>query len=211
MVRFTEKEIAKEKFYAAKNPIKIWSVNVDNIVVLKLFETKTNSKYFIGVKFDKAIRPLVLIMPKMIGYVKTFKVGNKINKLMSFRIDNEKLLESYQAISTKTEDLKNIELHALPVCDDRYIKTKIKTYDDKVYTNFRGLNVPEDDVECELFTVISINSLLVYDEKYYLQVFLDNCAYKTVNKQVTDYLDENLLKHDLLYNTAGYVALRGKN
>ena len=41
MVRFGEKEIAKEKFYAAKKPIKIWDVNVDNIVVSKLVETKT--------------------------------------------------------------------------------------------------------------------------------------------------------------------------
>ena len=39
---------------------------------------------------DKAIRPLVLIMPKMSGYVKTFKVKEGNNKLMSFRIDNEK-------------------------------------------------------------------------------------------------------------------------
>ena len=37
---------------------------------------------------DKAIRPIVLIMPKMNGYVKTFKVKDgdkhKINKLISF-------------------------------------------------------------------------------------------------------------------------------
>ena len=36
-----------------------------------------------------------------IGYVKTFKVEDKINKLMSFRIDDEKLLEKYKAICTK--------------------------------------------------------------------------------------------------------------
>ena len=119
---------AKEKFYAAKKPIKIWDVNVDNIVVSKLVETKTNSKSLVGIKVDKAIRSLVLIMPKMSGYVKTFKVEDKINKLMSFRIDNEKLLEKYKAIWTKIEDLKNIELDALTVFDNRYIKTKIKTF-----------------------------------------------------------------------------------
>ena len=32
----------------------------------------------IGIKFDKAIRPLVLIMPKMSGYVKTFKIKEEI-------------------------------------------------------------------------------------------------------------------------------------
>ena len=111
---------------------------------------------------------------------------------MSFRINDEKLLEKYRAICAKIEDLKNIKLNALPVYDDRYIKTKIRTYGDKVYTNVRGLSMLEDDIECEPFTVISIDSLLVYDNKYYLQVYLDNCAYKIVSKQMTDYLDDNL-------------------
>ena len=117
----------------------------------------------------------------MSGYVTT-KVKKGNNKLISFRIDDEKLLKKYKAISTKIEDLKNIKLNALPVYDDRYIKTKIRTFGDKIYTNFRGLNVPEDDLECESFTVISTDSLIVYDKKYYLQLYLDNCAYKIINK-----------------------------
>ena len=40
---------------------------------------------------DKAVRPLVLIMPKWGN--RAFKVEEKINKLMSFCIDDEKLLE----------------------------------------------------------------------------------------------------------------------
>ena len=65
----------KRKIYAAKKPIKIWDVNVDNIVISKLVKTKTNSKYLIG--YSKVVRPLVLIMPKMSGYVKTFKVKDR--------------------------------------------------------------------------------------------------------------------------------------
>ena len=107
-------------------------------MVSKLVKTKTNSKYFIGY-LDKDIRPLVLIMPKMRGYVKTFKVEDKINKLISFHIDDEKLLEKYKTTWIKIENLKNIELNALPVSDDRYIKTKIRALGDKVCTNFRGL------------------------------------------------------------------------
>ena len=52
----------------------------------------------------------------------------------------------------------------------------------------------EDDIECESFTVISSDSLILYDSKYYLLVYLDNCAYKIVNKQMRDYLDENLFE-----------------
>ena len=160
-MRFGEKEIAKKMFYVAKKTIKICYVSVDNIVISNLIETKTNSKYLIAIKFEKAIRPLVLIIPKMSGYFKTFKVKERDNKLMSFRMDDEKLLEKYKAIWTKVENFKNVELNALPVYDYRYIKTRKRTYDDNVYTNFRGLNVLKDDIECESFTVISIGSLLV--------------------------------------------------
>ena len=73
-----------------KNPIKIQDVHVDNIVISKFFKTNTNSKYLIGY-LDKNIRPLVLIMSRMNEYVKTFKVEDKIIKLMSFCKDNEKL------------------------------------------------------------------------------------------------------------------------
>ena len=122
------------------------------------------------------------------------KIKIKNDKMISFRIDDEKLSEKYKAIWTKIEDLKNMELNALPVFGDRYIKTIIRTCRDKVYTNFRGLNVSEDDIECESFTVISIDSLHVYENKYYLQVCLDNCAPKIANKEMTDYLDDDLFE-----------------
>ena len=104
---------------------------------------------------------------------------------MFFRIDYEKLLEKYRAIWTTIECLKNIKLK---VYDDRCIKTKIRTFTDKVYANFCDLNMPEDDIEYESFTVISIDYLLVYESKYYLQVCLDNCVYNIVNRQMADYL-----------------------
>ena len=68
---------------------------------------------------------------------------------MSFLMDGDKLLKRYKTIWIKIEDLTNFVLNALPVYDDRYIKKKMRTYGERVYTNFCGLNRPEDDVECE--------------------------------------------------------------
>ena len=79
-----------------------------------------------------------MVLPKMKGSVKNFKDGgkDKNNKLMSSCIDEKKLLEKYETIWTKIEDLKNIELNASEVYNDGYIEKKIITYGDKVYTNF---------------------------------------------------------------------------
>ena len=61
-------------------------------------------------------------------------------------------------------------LNALNILNDTYIKNKIRTYGDKVYTTFCGSNLPKDGIECESFTIISNDSLLVCKNKYYLKV-----------------------------------------
>ena len=59
---------------------------------------------------------------------------------------------------------------------------------------FGGLYVPKGGVECKSLTVI--DSLFVYENKYYLQAYLDDYAYKTVNTEIVDYLDYNLSETD---------------
>ena len=69
----------------AKRPIIVWDVDIDNIVISKLVKTKTNPNYLIRY-LDKVVRPLVSILPKMSGYVKTFKVEDK-DKDKSIKLD----------------------------------------------------------------------------------------------------------------------------
>ena len=57
-------------------------------------------------------------------------------------------------LGLKSKTLKTIELNALPVYNDRYIKTKVRAFGDNVYTIFRGLNVLENDIKSASFTVI---------------------------------------------------------
>ena len=78
------------------------------------------------------------------------------------------------------------------VYDDRNIKAKIKTYGDEVFASFHGLNAPEDGVECESFTVTSIDFLLINGNTY----FLENWANKVVDKQMTNYLNNILFESD---------------
>lgn len=64
----------------------------------------------------------------MSRFVEAFKEKN--NTLMSLRINDDKLLQYYKNICTNIEDLKNIDLKALPVHGNRYTKSKIETYGD---------------------------------------------------------------------------------
>ena len=157
MLRFSNAKVAKEECYWAKKKKKNWDVDDDNIFNSKKIETKNSSKYMTGY-LDEATRPLVFILPKWSVYFKTFEEKN--NKLTFFCVDDY-LLEKYKSIQTKIEDIRNIELNATPVYDDRYT-AKVRTYSDKVYTNLHGLNALKDGVECESFTII-YTELIVLD------------------------------------------------
>lgn len=50
--------------------------------------------------------------------------------------------------------------------------------------------------ECACITIIFINFLFVYKKKDYFQVYLDKCVYRIVEKQMTWYLEHDLIEFD---------------
>ena len=88
--------------------------------------------------------------------------------------------------------MQNIELDTLPVYDNRYEINKKRKYGDKIYTTFWDLDIPEI---YRTFLLI-LHLFVVCDNKYYLQIYLNNCVYKVVDKQMIDYLDDNLFETD---------------
>ena len=111
----TEVEKKKKEFYDVIKSIKIKGVDVDNILISKLIETKWNYLNCL----NEIICGLISISPKVNGYVTTFKFKDR--KLISLSIDNDKPFEKYKTIWTKTEDWRNIKPNALRVPGMRYI------------------------------------------------------------------------------------------
>ena len=69
------------------------------------------------------------------------------NATMSFMVNNNKQpLEHYKKIREKTEKLTKINLESKPVYDDndKYIRTKIKTYADSMVTSFHNKKTPKE-------------------------------------------------------------------
>ena len=60
----------KKEFHKSREPIDLFSVNVDQIVVSDKFKHNESFKHFIGYKKGKIVKPLCIILPQMIGYIK---------------------------------------------------------------------------------------------------------------------------------------------
>ena len=103
----------------------------------------------------------------MIGYVKHFD----FNKTMSFKFNNDRLLKKYNKIWGRVNILMNLEFHSEPVYgnNDKYKKAKIKSYEDKVNTDFQGKKIPKENPSYKCFSLIMLDSVIRVSEKYYTQ------------------------------------------
>ena len=107
-INFDDKNINKSSFYKNKKLFSLNDIDDNKILVSKkeLYGTKCSSKYFIGYNDDDVIRPLCIILPQMIGYVKHFDG----NKTMSFKVNDNKLLKKYNKIWEKISNLLDVKL-----------------------------------------------------------------------------------------------------
>ena len=76
--------------------------------------------------------------------------------------------------------------------DDKYIKTKIKTYADIIITNFHNKKIQKEKVPCKCLSIIMLDSVVESDKKYYPQTFLEEYKYVQENIKFENYINEEL-------------------
>ena len=88
----------------------------------------------------------------------------------------------------------NIEFDSEPVYgdNDKYIKTKVKMYEDRVNTNFQGKKVPKENASYKCLSLIMLDSVIRVNKKYYPQTLLKECKYVIRKIKM-----ENLINDDL--------------
>ena len=135
----------------------------------------------------------------MTGYINKFDENKNKNKItMSLMIKDKQLLKNNNKIWKKIKKLLSIDFDSKPTYgdDDKYIKTKIKTYEDNITTNFYNKKgskkVPEEKIPHKCLSIIILDSIIYAYEKYYPQVFLEECKYVQEKIKTKNYIDEEL-------------------
>ena len=139
---------------------------------------------------DDAIKLLCIKPPQMIGYVKCFDS----HKTMSFKVTNKKLLKSYTKILEKISNLMDIKIDCEPVYtnDDKYVKTKIKIYKDKVNTNLEGKRMPKGNAPYKCLSLIMVDSVIKASKKYYSQILLEEYKYEAKQSKMENLINDEL-------------------
>ena len=125
----------------------------------------------------------------MSGYVKHFDNGGNN---MSFKVEDESVYLKYTEIWDKINKSLNTIFHSQPIYDDKYTKTKVKTFSSMINTLFSGNEIPKERNHYICITAICIDSVLKVDKKNYPQVYLEQCKYKRKRKKPVDFIDAEL-------------------
>ena len=126
----------------------------------------------------------------MTGYARKFDE----NVTTSLVVKGKQRLKHYTKISENIEKIMKINFESNPVYgdDDKYIKTKIKTYADSIITNFHNKKMPKEKAPCKCLSIIMIDSVIKANKKYYPQTLLEECKYIQEKIKIENYIKEDL-------------------
>ena len=125
----------------------------------------------------------------MNGYKKYFENGRKN---LSFLIKNDEVWEKFEDIWDVIKNKLGIKFHSEPIYEKKYLKAKIRKFDDDIKTNFLGNGLPKENMYYTCIACITIDSVIRMNKKNYPQVYLKECKYKIKKIQTPRFIDTEL-------------------
>ena len=169
----------KNRFYHHKTPFfggeggeggggRRGDVDIEKVLVSNKFSFGGKSyKYFIGYLYnDNKVKPLHIMLPKTIAYVKGYDWQTK---WMYFLIEDDDSLEKYNTIQDKVSANIKKQLDSELVYNKEVLKTKIKSHSDEV-TDFYHKKISKLDSNHTCLAAISLDSTLTKGGNYCPQV-----------------------------------------
>ena len=189
-LKFNNIRVNKKEFHMSKKPINLMSVNVNKIVVSDRFNYNEDGyQYFISYQKGETVKPLCIILLQMSLYIKYFEYRD-MN--MSFLIKDEEVGEQYKQIWSVIKNKLGIKFHSKPIYENKYLKTKVREYDDAVKTNFLPNAIPKENMHYTCMVCITIDSVMRMDKKNYPQVYLEEYKYKIKKIQMSILINAEL-------------------
>ena len=125
----------------------------------------------------------------MSGYIKYFE--NR-GKHMSFLIKDDEVWDRYDKIQDVIKDKLGIKFHSESVYEYKYLKAKVREFDDIIKTNFLGNDMGKENMHYTCIACITIDSVMRIDKKNHPQVYLEECKYKVKKIQMSRFINTEL-------------------
>ena len=195
MLKFGKKEVMTKDFYGQRQVTDIFTIDVDKVVASDKVACNNGKDccYIVGYQVDgETIMPLFIKTPKNILSYGVSKYDKNSAYTMSFNVSVEKrLLSQYKKMWNEVESKLFEKMATEPIkIEGRYFYGKLKTWKERIKTNFHGQDVPYD-IHCNETSVLKIDSVYKQDKNYYPQLYDEECKYADAEKQHCSMLSDD--------------------
>ena len=85
-----------------------------------------------------------------------------------------------------------IKFHSKPIYEEKYLKAKIKEFDEVIKTNFLVNGTPIENMHYTWIACVTIDSVMKIDKQNYPQVYLEECKYRVKKMQMSRFISTEL-------------------
>ena len=139
--KFGQVSVSSKDFYKRKQISDLFSLDYDKVVVSDPIQCNNgkDKRYVIGYGTSNGIIPLYIKTPKNVFSNAVRQYSENSAYTMSFDLDAHKdWVEKYRLVRDRVEQQIFQRLTKDPVNKDRYVNGKLKTWKEKITTNFHG-------------------------------------------------------------------------
>ena len=128
--------------------------------------------------------PLFIKTPKDIFSFGVSQYNKSSTYTMSFNVSEEKVRKTqYKKICNEVESQLFEKMATEPIKKEgRYVNGKLKTWKERIRTNFHGQDVPYN-MHCNATAVLKIDSVYKQGKNYHPQVYVEECKYTDAENQ----------------------------
>ena len=113
-------------------------------------------------------------------------------KTCLFFIKDDEVWDKYDKIWEVIKDILGINFHSEPIYECKYLKAKVREFDEMIKTNFWGNNMQKENMHYACIACITIDSVLTIDKKNHPQVYLEECKYEVKKIQLPKFISTEL-------------------
>ena len=187
MFKFGQIEVASKDFYRQRLITDIFTINVNKVVLSDKVPCNSGKdwRYIVGYQVYGEINiPLFIKTPKNIFIFGVSQYNKNSSYTMSFNISEApESVFQYKNIWNEVKSQLLEKLATGPIKrEGKYAHGKLKTWKDRIKTNFHDQDVPYDTY-CNATAVSKIESVYKQSKNYHPQVYVEECQYTDAEKQ----------------------------
>ena len=194
MLKFGQKEVTTKDFYGQRQITDLFTIDVNKVVVSDKVSCNNGNdcRYIVGYQVNDGLAPLFIKTPKNIFSYGVSQYDKNSAYTMSFNVSEAKeWVSQYKKIWNEVESQLFEKMATEPIkIEGRYVYGKLKTWKERIKTNFHGQDVPYN-MHCNATAVLKIDSVYKQGKNYHPQVYAEECKYTDAENEQCNMLSDD--------------------